>query len=135
MTEKERLYWAENAVGRVYLSSPASTLQPGYILKSTTYPREMDRIFQRLHDQERAHNEQFIERLYNRGREYYEARRKGLINKLGSAATSEAEKGIIRQALKLMDEKDSKMQKNSVYGVSSMEESAAPLPPSNTRVM
>jgi hypothetical protein len=117
------------------LSSPASTLQPGYMLKSTTYPREMDRIFQKIHDQERAHNEQLIEKLYNRGREYYEARRKGLINKLGSTATSEAEKGIIREALKLMDEKDSKMQKNSVYGVSAMEESAAPLPPSNTRVM
>ena len=132
---KDTLYWAENAAGRIYFSDPRAVLQPGYMLKSTTNVREMDRLFQKMHDQERAHNEQMLERLYNQSRPYYEAKKKALIAKLASGSVSDAEKMIIRECLKLMDQRDSERQENHVYGVSAMQEAPEPLPARNTRVM
>ena len=132
---KERLFWQENAVGYIYLSSPMSPLAPGFMLKSTTNPKEMDRIFNKMHAQEREHNERFIEKLYNQGREFYDAKRSALRNRLVSAGVSDAEKNVIRQCLSLMDEKDHKMQQNSVYGVSAMQERDAPIEGKRTRVM
>jgi hypothetical protein len=132
---KEKLWFAENPVtGRVYFSSPMSRLQPGYVLKSTTEPREMDRIFNRMHDQEREHNERFVEQLYNQGRERYEKLRSGLRDRLASGATSEAEKNIIRASLKMLDEQDAKRQQNNVYGISSMQETEAPIAGQTTKV-
>ena len=40
--------------------------------KSTKNPREMDRLFNRMHEQEREANERLIEKIYNRGRDYYD---------------------------------------------------------------
>ena len=134
MSERERLYYAENAAGRVYFTSPASPLQPGYMLKSTTNPREMDRLFTKMHEQEREQNEKLIEEIYTRGREYYDRLRSGLIQRLASSETSNAERNIVRAALKLMDERDSKMQRNGVYGVSAMQQAPEPLPPTNQKI-
>lgn len=131
---KEKLWWAENAVGRIYFTSPMSHLQIGYALKSTTNPREMDRLFNRMHEQEREANEHFVEKLYNRGRESYDKLRSALHARLSSAGVSNAEKNIIRAAIKLMDEKDSKMQENNIYGVSEMQKTAAPLEGPRTKV-
>jgi hypothetical protein len=132
---KERLYYAENASGRIYLSSPASDLQPGYILRSTTKTKDMDLIFNRLHEQEREHNQQVIDKLFIRGKENFDRMRSELRRKIGLHDTSNAEKNIIREALKRMDEKEAKLQQNTVYGVSAMQESPEPLPPSNKRIM
>lgn len=132
---REKLWYAENATGRIYFTSPMSRLQVGYVLKSTTNPREMDRLFNRMHEQEREENEKLVERLYNRGREYYDGLRSNLRARFNTAGVSDAEKNIIRAALKLMDEKDAKMQQNNVYGVSAMQESAEPLPGPSTRIM
>lgn len=133
---KERLWYAENPVTkRVFFTSPMSPLPSGYVRKCTTEPREMDRVFNRMHEQEREHNEKMIEQIYNRGREYYERARSELKRRLSSASTSEAEKNIIRASLKLMDERDSKMQENHVYGVSSMQETEAPLEGARTKVV
>lgn len=134
MNGKECLWYAENAVGRIYFTSPMSDLQPGYVLRHTTSPREMDRLFNKMHDQEREQNERFVERLYNRGREHYEKLRSSLMTRLTSAGVSEAEKNIIRASLKLMNERDHKMQQNHAYGVSSMQESEAPLEGPRTKV-
>ena len=38
----------------------------------------MDRLFNRMHEQEREANERLIERLYNRGREHYDRLRSAL---------------------------------------------------------
>ena len=59
---KERLFWAENAVGRDKCSLPAPCLPlpAGFARYSTTNPREMDRLFTRMHEQEREHNEKII---------------------------------------------------------------------------
>jgi hypothetical protein len=132
---KEALWYAENAVGRIYFTSPMSTLQPGYALRHTTNPKEMDRLFNRMHEQEREQNERMVEKIYNRGREYYDNLRSELRNRLMATGVTDAEKNIIRASLKLMDERDFKMQQNTVYGVSSMQESEAPIPGKSTRVM
>ncbi len=134
MNGKECLWWAENAVGRIYFTSPISPLQPGYALHHTTSPREMDRLFNKMHAQEREHNAQIVEQLYNRGREYYDRVRSRLRDRLTTAGVSEAEKNIIRESLKLMDEKDYRMQQNNVYGVSAMQEAPEPLPAPTKRV-
>lgn len=133
---KEKLWYAENPVTKhVYLTSPMSKLQLGFVLKSTTNPKEMDRIFTRLHEQEREHNEKFIEALYNRGREKYESLRSNLRQRFQSAGVSDAEKNIIRAALKLMDEKDARSQENNVYGISGMQEAPEPLPGPSKKVL
>jgi hypothetical protein len=132
---KEVLHWAENASGHIFFTSPMSPLPPGFARHSTTNPREMDRLFNRMHEQEREQNERFIEKLYNQGRAYFDGLRKTLIAKLSSAATSDAEKNIIRASLALMDQKDAKMQQNNVYGVSAMQETEQPLEGKRTRIM
>lgn len=135
MNGKECLWYGENAVGRIYFTSPMSNLQPGYALRHTTNPKEMDRLFNKMHEQEREQNERLIEKLYNRDRAHYEALREALMTRLNGTDVSNAEKNIIRASLKLMNERDRKMQQNTVYGVSSMQESPAPLDGPRTKVM
>jgi hypothetical protein len=133
---KERLWYAENPANKhIFFTSPMSPLPLGFVRKSTTSPKEMDRLFSRMHEQERAQNEQFIEKLYSRGREHYDRLRSALRTRLQSAGVSDAEKNIIRASLNLMDEKDAKMQQNTVYGVSAMQEHEAPREGKRTRVM
>lgn len=132
---KEVLYWAENATGRIFFTSPMSALPVGYALHSTTNPNEMDRLFNRMHAQEREQNERLIERLYNRDREKYDALRSNLRNRLMMSEVSNAEKNVIRASLKLMDERDHKAQQNNVYGVSAMQETEAPREGKRTRIM
>lgn len=133
---REKLWYMENPITqRIYFTSPMSPVPPGYVRKSTTNPREMDRLFSRMHEQEREHNEKFIEQLYNRGREKYDALRSNLRTRLQSACVSDAEKNIIRAAMKLMDEKDARAQQNNVYGISAMQEHEEPLEGPRTKVV
>jgi hypothetical protein len=122
---KERLWYAENAAGHIFFTSPMSPLPPGFARYSTTNPKEMDRLFNKMHAQEREANERFVEQLYSRNREKYEALRSALRDRLNAAGVSDAEKNIIRASLALMDERDQKMQQNTVYGVSAMQEGDA----------
>jgi hypothetical protein len=132
---KEKLWYAVNAVGHVFLTGPMSMLPPGFIHRSTKDPKEMDRLFNRMHAQERDRNEKFIEKLYNQRRDHYDRIRSSLRGRLMSSGVSDAEKNVIRESMKLMDEKDYKMQQNTVQGISSMQESEAPLDGKRTRVM
>lgn len=133
---KEKLWWAENPVTkRIFFTSPMSPLPAGYVRKSTTNPREMDRLFNRMHEQEREQNEKFIEKLYHRGRESYDAVRNRLKARMAEAGVSDAEKNIIRASLKLMDDKDSRMQENHAFGVSAMQEQEAPIEGARTTIM
>ena len=131
---KETVWYAENAEGRIYLCSQQSDLKPGYALRSTNKPSEMDKLFARLSRQEHEQNEKFIEKLWSRGRENYDRMRSELTRKLNLGSTSNAERAIIRASLKLMDEKDFKAQQNTVYGVSALQEAPEPLPARNTKV-
>lgn len=133
---KEKLWYAEDPISkRIFFTSPMSPLPVGFVRRSTTNPREMDRLFNRMHEQEREHNEKLVESIYNRGREHFERLRDVLKARLQSAGVSDAEKNIIRASLCLMDERDHRMQKNGAYGVSAMQESAAPLEGTRTRIM
>jgi hypothetical protein len=132
---KEKLWYAEDPVSkRIFFTSPMSPLPVGYVRRSTTNPKEMDRLFNRMHEQEREQNEAFVEKLYNQNRHVYGGLRSRLRERMVTAGVSDAEKNIIRACLRLMDEKDSHMQRNNVYGVSAMQEAPAPLPGPTTEV-
>ena len=132
---KEILYYLENPVTRVVqITSPISPIPHGFNRHKTNVPREMDRVFRKLHEQEREKNQQVIERMWSRGRAHYEALRGRLNQRLLSADTKEWEKAFIREALQRMADRDHANQENTRYGVSSMEDAPAPLPPSRTRV-
>ncbi|MHB1952111.1 MAG: hypothetical protein ACYCOU_00060 [Sulfobacillus sp.] len=132
---KEVLWWDENpATKHVILTSPMSPYRLGYNRHKTTAPKEMDRIFTRLSQQEHEANRKLVEKIYFRGRPFYERVRSNLLQRLMSADTKEWEKAFIRESLRLMDERDSAMQENSVYGVSAMESTEAPLEGARTKV-
>ena len=68
-----------------------SPLPAGYMRKSPLKnPREMDRLFNRMHEQEREANERLIQKIYNRGRDYYDNVRSELRSRLNSAGVSDA---------------------------------------------
>jgi hypothetical protein len=132
---KEVLWYDEHFLTkRVVLTSPMSPLRKDCNRIKTTDPKVMESVFQRLNQQEHEQNEQLIEKLYNRGREFYNAARSRLTQRLLSVDCGEWEKAFIRESLRLMDERDHKMQKNTVYGVSAMQETEAPIESTRTRV-
>lgn len=132
---KEVLIWDENPMTkRVVLTSPMSPRRIGFNRHKTVEPKEMDRIFKRLAEQEHKDNEAMVEKLYTRGRAFYDAARSRLTQRLMSVDCKEWEKAFIREALRLMDERDSKMQQNTVYGISAMETTEAPIEGARTRV-
>ncbi|MFZ3343333.1 MAG: hypothetical protein WA213_20820 [Terriglobales bacterium] len=133
---REVVWFDENPVTKhVILTSPMSPKRHGYNRAKTSVPAEMDRIFTRLAQQEYEANQRLIERIYYRGREYYERVRSNLLTRLMSADTKEWEKAFIRESLRLMDERDSAMQRNTVYGVSGMQSTEAPIEGTRQKVM
>jgi hypothetical protein len=132
---KEVLFFDRNhTTNHVITTSPMHPQRTGYARYKTTDPKEMDRVFRKLHEQERDKNAQVIEKMWSRGRAQYEALRDRLNQRLVSADTKVWEKAFIRESLRLMSERDNEAQKNHVYGISAMEESPAPLPGARTRV-
>lgn len=132
---KEVLWYDKNhTTNHVIMTSPMHPRRLGYARYKTTDPKEMDRVFRKLNEQEREHNEQVIEKMWSRGRARYEQLRSNLNQRLVSAGTSEWEKAFIRESLKLMAERDHKEQQNNRYGVSGMELAEAPLPGGRTTV-
>lgn len=132
---KEVLIWDENPMTkRVVLTSPMSPRRIGFNRHKTVEPKEMDRIFKLLNEQEHEDNAVMVEKLYKRGRAFYDAARSRLTQRLMSVDCKEWEKAFIREALRLMDERDSKMQQNTVYGISAMETTEAPIEGARTRV-
>ena len=132
---KEVLWYDQNpATGHVVMTSPMTPHRIGYNRHKTNQPKEMDRVFRKLHEQEREANEKLIEKIWARGREHYEALRGRLMQRLTATDCKEWEKSFIREALRRMADRDHANQQNTRYGVSAMEESAAPLPASRTKV-
>jgi hypothetical protein len=106
----------------------------GYNRHKTNQPKEMDRVFRKLHEQEREANEKLIEKIWARGRAHYEALRGRLMQRLTASGVKEWEKAFIREALQRMADRDHANQQNTRYGVSSMEDAPAPLPAARTKV-
>ena len=132
---KEVLHYDQNpATGHVVMTSPMTPHRIGYNRHKTNQPKEMDRVFRKLHEQEREANEKLVEKIWARGRDHYEALRGRLMQRLTAAGVKEWEKAFIREALRLMDERDHKMQQNTVYGMASMQESPAPVEGARTKV-
>jgi hypothetical protein len=132
---KEILWYLENPMTRVVqITAPMAPIPDGFNRHKTNQPKEMDRVFRKLHEQERDKNAQVIEKMWSRGRAHYEDLRCRLNRRLVSADAKEWEKSFIRESLRLMSERDNEAQKNHVYGISAMEESPAPLPGARTRV-
>ena len=132
---KEVLWYDQNpATGHVVMTSPMTPHRIGYNRHKTNQPKEMDRVFRKLHEQEREANERLIEKIWARGRENYEALRGRLMQRLTATDCKEWEKAFIREALQRMADRDHANQQNTRYGVSSMEDAPAPLPASRTKV-
>lgn len=132
---KEVLWYDQNpATGHVVMTSPMTPHRIGYNRHKTNQPKEMDRVFRKLHEQEREANEKLIEKIWARGREHYEALRCRLMQRLTATGVKEWEKAFIREALQRMADRDHANQENTRYGVSAMEDAPAPLPPSRTKV-
>ena len=132
---KEILWYLENPQTRVVqITAPMAPIPHGFVRHKTNQPKEMDRVFRKLNEQEREKNQAVLDQLWGRGRAYYEALRGRLMERLVSADTKEWEKAIIRESLRLMNERDHESQKNHQYGVSQMELSDAPLEGARTKV-
>ena len=80
---KEVLWYYENPATRiVVMTSPMTPHRIGYNRHKTNQPKEMDRVFRKMHEQEREKNEKVIERIWARGRAHYEALRGRLNQRL-----------------------------------------------------
>ena len=132
---KEVLFYDENPITKqVVITSPVTPYRHGFNRHKTNQPKEMDRVFRKMHEQEREKNEVLIEKIWIRGRAYYERLRSNLNQRLLSCETSEWEKSFIRESLRLMDERDHEAQQNTKYGVSALEETEAPIEGGRTKV-
>jgi hypothetical protein len=132
---KEILYFDENpATLHVVITSPITPHRIGYNRHKTNEPKEMDRVYRRIHEQEREKNAKVIEGIWGRGRAKYEMLRSRLNQRILSADTSEWEKSFIRESLRLMSERDTESQENNQCGVSAMEISEAPIEGGRTTV-
>jgi hypothetical protein len=127
MNGKERLVWAENAHGYVYLTSEYSPLKPGFQRFSTVTPSEMDRIFAKLDKQEKIHFARMTEAMFNKNKAWMEQKLSNLRTKLANSNDVE-ERAVIRAWIQAFNNKMDRMMKNTVYGVSAMQSAPAPLP-------
>lgn len=131
----EKLIWAQNAEGRVFLTSYESPLPHGYQRFSTTTPSEMDRVFRKLDAQTKEEQGHMTYMLYLRRRELIAKWRSDIRQRMTATDCSEKERAILRAALAACDKREQKLNRNSVYGVSAMQSNEAPLPPRNKRVI
>ena len=130
MNGKEVLIWAQNAEGYVYLTTYESPLKPGFQRFSTTTPSEMDRIFAKLNKQEQISYARMTEAMYNKRRQWIDDNRSNLRSRIAQSNNLE-EKDFLRAWLKAFDNKMDKLMKNTVYGISAMQQAPAPIPKEN----
>jgi hypothetical protein len=132
---KEVVWWDENpATGHVIMTKPNTPQRLGYNRHSTKKPAEIRRLHRKMFEQETDAGQKFVEKLWGRGRPYYEKLRSRLTQRMLASDCSNLEKDIIRESLRLMDERQQSELNSTRYGVSAMEESAAPLEGPRTRV-
>lgn len=134
MNGNEKLVWCENSAGHVFLTSIMSPIPEGFIRCSTTIPAEMDRIFKKLDQQERKQYAEMTEKAYNARKEFIDANLSNLRSRLAMADCSQREKDVIRAWIAAFNRRQKKLQECTVYGVSAMQTTEAPLPPSVNEV-
>lgn len=131
----EKLWWQQNAQGRVFLSSPQSPVPHGFQLFSTTTPSEMDRIFKKLDQQTREEHGNLTYMLFLRRKDLIKKWRSDIKSRMLAQDCSNRERDILRAALAACDKREEKLNRNSVYGVSAMQTREQPLPPRATRII
>ena len=103
---KEVIWYDENpATGHIIATKPIAPMRVGYNRHKTTQPKEMDRVFKRLNEQEREAGQKFVEKLWGRGRPYYDKLRSRLTQRLLATDCSNWERTIIKDSLRLMEER------------------------------
>ena len=127
MNGKERLIWAQDASGYVYLTTFESPLKPGFERFSTTIPSEMDRIFAKLDKQEKERFAKMTEQMYNRNKDFIEQNLSNIRLRIAQS-NNDMEKDILRAWLQAFQNKMDKLQRFTVYGVSAMQKESAPIP-------
>src|ERR1700761_4897744 len=105
----EKLVYAKNSSGYIYLTSPTSPLRPGFIRYSTTTPSEMDKIFAKLDQQTRAENANLTYELYMRRKHLIDEWRSNIRSRMISTDCSDAERDILRAALAACDSREEKL--------------------------
>lgn len=128
MNGVEKLWYAQNAQGHLYLTAAHSPLRRGYQRFSTAVPAEMDRIFEKLNAQTRAEHAALTQADYQRRIERIAQWRSDIRGRMASSECSNFEREVLRVALKSCDEREAKLNRNTVYGVSAMQQAAAPIP-------
>lgn len=136
MNGLEKLVYAKNTHGYVYLTSLGSPLKPGFIRYATTVPAEMDKVFATLAQQTRAENENLTYQLYMRRKASIDKWRSDIRARMISSDCSAAERDILVAALAACDHREEKLNRNSVHGVSAMQTTEAnPKAPGENRVI
>ena len=127
MFGSEEIVWCENSEGYVFLSSRQSPIPEGFIRCSTKVPSEMDKIFKKLDQQERAKYAKMTEDAYNRRKDFIESNLSNLRTKLANSSNN-FERVVIRAWIEAFNRKQAKLQECTVYGVSAMQTTEAPRP-------
>lgn len=121
----EKLYYCENSEGRVFLTSPESPIPPGYMRHETTNPRTMDLIFAKMDAQTKREHQQMTEEDFNRRKEKIDRWRSDIRLRMQSVECTAMEKAFLESALRACDKREEKLNRNTVYGVSSMQTTEA----------
>ena len=130
MNGSEKLVWAENSEGYVYLTTYESPLKPGFQRFSTTTPSEMDRIFAKLDKQEQKQYARMTEAMYVKRKAWIEENLSNLRTRMANT-NNQQEKDFLRAWIKAFNNKMDKLMKNTVYGLSAMQTAPAPIPAEN----
>ena len=135
MNGLEKLYYAKNTHGWIYLTSPQSPVKPGFIRYSTTVPSEMDKVFAKLAEQTRQENDNLTYELYMRRKQLIDQWRSDIRARMISAECSAEERDLLQAALAACDRREEKLNHNTVHGISAMQTTEAnPKAPGENRV-
>lgn len=131
---REKVCYQENAAGHVFLSSPQSPIKEGFELRYAETARDADRIFARLSKIEEEKAKKMNEAEYNRRKAMLEKWKDGMIAKL-SGLPNDFSRDFVKAAIQAAENKLARLEKNSVYGVSAMQESEEHVAPASNTIM
>ena len=125
---KDSVVWYENKTSPEYEKgwaiiaghSTESSCPHGFIRRVAELASDCEKVWKRVHEQERKRYEQMSEMEYSRRSGKIAEIRSKMNNEL-LQSNNEAEKDFLRAALKMLAEKEHRMQTNSIYGIAAMQ--------------
>ena len=130
----DKVYYCENAERHIFLTTPESPIPAGFIRCCADTANKIDGVFARLDAQTKAEHAQLTEDLYNQRMAKIARWRSDLNHELANC-TDPNVRTFLRAALNANAHREEKLNRNTVYGVSAMQEREAPLAPSTTKVI